>query len=240
MKQLLSYLNRIRYKLRVYLQFFGYKAAPNKKKAIINNFHRLYYDSNILGNTWNNTFFLGTITQKCPLDLFIYQEILYEVKPDVIVESGTAYGGGALYLASICELMNHGTVVTIDVAKYGNPPKNKRIEYLRGSSIDPKIVDKVKKVIKNKKKVLVILDSDHSRDHVLKEMEIYHTFVTKGSYLIVEDSNVNGHPVQPEHGPGPMEAIQSFLKKNHSFTIDLSREKFYLTFNPNGYLKKIR
>ena len=86
--------------------------------------------------------------------------------------------------------------------------------------------------------VLVILDSDHNMPHVIKEMEIYSEFVTKGSYMIVEDSNVNGHPIMPNWGPGPFEAIQEFLRKSDSFEVDKDREKFYLSFNPNGYLKK--
>jgi cephalosporin hydroxylase len=85
---------------------------------------------------------------------------------------------------------------------------------------------------------MVILDSDHHKDHVLRELEIYSKFVTNGSYIIVEDTNINGHPVRPKFGPGPTEAVKEFLKGSRDFVIDKSREKFFLTFNPNGYLKK--
>jgi cephalosporin hydroxylase len=74
--------------------------------------------------------------------------------------------------------------------------------------------------------------------HVLREMEIYSQLVTRGSYMIVEDSNVNGHPIMPNWGDGPFEAIEEFLKHNDSFEIDKECEKYYMTFNPNGYLKK--
>lgn len=87
---------------------------------------------------------------------------------------------------------------------------------------------------------MVILDSDHSQSHVAKELASYPEFVTRGSYLIVEDTAVNGHPVAREHGPGPMEALDDFLKTNNSFEIDRSREKFLLTFNPRGYLRKVK
>jgi len=86
---------------------------------------------------------------------------------------------------------------------------------------------------------MVILDSDHARDHVLQELRLYAGLVTPGAYLIVEDSNVNGHPVLPEHGPGPMEALREFLGGTREFAVDAAREKFFLTFNPKGFLKKL-
>ena len=85
---------------------------------------------------------------------------------------------------------------------------------------------------------MVILDSDHSRDHVLRELELYAPFVTRGCYLVVEDTNVNGHPVVPGFGPGPMEAVTAFLRTAADFTVDHAREKFMLTFNPSGYLRR--
>jgi len=85
---------------------------------------------------------------------------------------------------------------------------------------------------------LVILDSDHSKAHVLQEMELYAPMISVGSYLIVEDTNLHGHPVLPEFGPGPMEAVAEFLPKNPDFIVDRSREKFFMTFNPGGYLKR--
>lgn len=238
-KILLDYINRVQYKIKVYLKLTFMHLFPSKRENIINQFHQLYYDYSNVGGTWNCTFFLGVATQKCPLDLFIYQEILYELKPDIIIEAGTAYGGGALFLASICDLINHGQVITIDIKDIGKKPQHKRIRYLIGSSVSKTIVSQIKKIIKPKNKILVILDSNHSKKHVIQELNIYSKLVTKGSYIIVEDSNINGHPVYFNHGPGPMEAIKEFLEKNNNFIIDKTREKFLLTFNPNGYLKKI-
>ena len=86
--------------------------------------------------------------------------------------------------------------------------------------------------------VIVILDSDHSYAHVLEELRLYAPLVTSGSYLVVEDTNVNGHPVDPDHGPGPMEAVLDFLRESDEFAVDESREKFLLTFNPHGFLRK--
>jgi cephalosporin hydroxylase len=98
----------------------------------------------------------------------------------------------------------------------------------------------VKSLIENKNKIMVSLDSDHSKEHVLKELEIYSKFVTKGCYLVLEDTNINGHPVYPDFGPGPMEALNEFLDHNKEFIADKNREKFYLTFNPRGFLRKIK
>jgi cephalosporin hydroxylase len=108
-----------------------------------------------------------------------------------------------------------------------------------GSSTDDKIVRHVKEQISQTDKVMVILDSDHHKEHVLKELRIYGPLVTRGNYLIVEDSNLNGHPVHQDHGPGPMEAIEEFLIGNKEFVVDAKREKFRLTFNPRGYLLKV-
>jgi cephalosporin hydroxylase len=197
---------------------------------------KLYYDSK--KQTRKNTFFLGTIIFKCPLDLWIYQEIFFDLKPDIIIECGTAAGGSALFFACICDSLNKGKIISIDIENREDRPKHTRITYLIGPSTSREVVEKVQSFINSKDVIMVILDSDHHKDHVLRELEIYSKFVTNGSYIIVEDTNINGHPVRPKFGPGPTEAVKEFLKGSRDFVIDKSREKFFLTFNPNGYLKK--
>lgn len=202
--------------------------------GVTNAFHRLYYDTAV----WKDTYWLGVHAQKCPLDLWIYQEILYEQRPDLIIETGTAHGGSALFLASVCELLGRGEIVTVDIRPIEDRPVHDRITYLTGSSTAPEIVSEVEQLAEGRAGILVILDSDHARDHVLDELRIYSRFVPPGGYLIVEDTNVNGHPVFPEHGPGPKEAIDAFLAEADEFEIDTAREKFFLTFNPRGFLRK--
>lgn len=214
--------------------------SPKTETEIVNSFHRLYYNSYHFGKVWSDMRWLGKRVRKCPLDCWVYQEILFDVRPDVVIECGTSQGGSALFLASICDLLNNGRVITIDVLEQPDLPKHSRIKYLLGSSVDPNIVNTVKEHINPGERVLVVLDSLHTCQHVLQEMNMYGPMVTKGSYMIVEDSNRNGHPIEPETGPGPMEAIYEFFKNNKEFEIDKSREKFILTWNPNGYLKKIR
>lgn len=199
----------------------------------IRNFSKLYYNSPIRGRVWENTYWRGINSYKCPLDLWIYQEIIYNNRPDFIIETGTASGGTALFLSDILNIINNGSVLTIDINNSpGYSNSNHRIYYIQGNSISDSVIHEIEDIIhKSKNKsVMAILDSDHSKEHVLKELEIYSSFVTSGQYLVVEDTNIIK----------PLEAAMEFLKNNNEFYIDRSMEKFYLTFNPCGYLRKIQ
>lgn len=208
-----------------------------ERDAVVDAFHHLYYDHP--DATWDNTYWMGVPTQKCPLDLWVYQEIIFEVRPNVIIECGTCKGGSALFLACICELVKNGRIFTIDIEPGRSRPDHGRVRYLLGSSTDPDIVDTVRQQIRPKDRVLVILDSDHSKDHVLAEMKAYAPLVSVGSYLIVQDTNINGHPVFTNFGPGPMEAVQEFLASNQQFKPDSNAERLMFTMHPKGYLKRI-
>jgi len=210
-----------------------------KNKHIIGDFSKLFYNQSIIGGTWNESKWLGTRILKNPLDLFVYQEIIFEVKPDVIIETGTAFGGSALYFSSILDLIGKGKIVTVDINK-PMPLRHRRIIFIQGSSVDLDIFNQIKKLIGKDEKVLVILDSDHRRRHVLSELRMYSKLVSRGSYLIVEDTNLNGNPVRDDFGPGPNEALVEFLRENKSFVPDKKREKFLVTHNPGGFLKKVR
>lgn len=205
------------------------------EKSTIRAFHKLYYARK--AQTWGDTTWLGIPVLKCPLDLWIYQEIIYETQPDVIVECGTWYGGSALYLASICDLISKGRVITIDIDDTKPRPVHNRIAYLTGSSVGHEVFDRVVQLIHSGERVMVILDSDHHKDHVLNELRLYSRLVASGSYLIVEDTNLNGHPVVPDFGPGPQEAVNDFLSENANFVADESKEKLLITASPGGYLK---
>lgn len=219
------------------MQDQAYKGLFSER--IVRDFHKLYYDSQV--RTWGNTFWLGIRAYKCPLDLWIYQEIICHLKPDLIIETGTAQGGSALFMANICDLLGTGQIVTIDVLPIPDEirPKHARITYLIGSSTSTEILNQVQEKRKKAAKCLVVLDSDHSKSHVLKELRSYCSLVSKDSYLIVEDTNINGHPVRNDCGVGPWEAVEEFLAENRDFIPDVSMEKFYMTFNPKGYLKRI-
>jgi cephalosporin hydroxylase len=205
---------------------------------VIDAYHIWYQDHN--ESTYNNTRWLGVETQQCPLDMFIYQELFYEVKPDVLVEAGTYKGGSSFYFASIFDLLGKGRVLTIDIEDYPDKPKHPRVQFFLGSSTADSTVARIKDAIHPGEKVMVILDSDHHMPHVLNEIQRYSAVVSPGSYLIVQDTHFNGHPILPKFGPGPMEAVEEFLKTNQDFEVDRSREKFGMTFNPGGYLKRVR
>jgi len=200
-------------------------------------FAELYYGAG--DATWKGTTWLGVQTFKCPLDLWVFQELIHRVRPDLIVETGTANGGSAHFMAVICELVGRGQVVTVDVSRDGARPEHARLRYITGSSTAPATVEEVRTAAAGKRVVMVVLDSDHRGDHVLEEMRLYGPLVTRGSYLIVEDTCLNGNPVDRGFGPGPMEAVDRFLAEDPGFVVDRSLEKFMMTFNPRGYLRRV-
>jgi len=112
--------------------------------------------------------------------------------------------------------------------------------FTKGEEVSGKMIAKVKGLIRPGDKVMVVLDSDHHQSHVLKEIQLYSPLVTVGSYLIVEDTNINGHPVIPKYGAGPWEAVAEFLRSNRDFVVDETRERYGFTFNPGGWLKRVK
>lgn len=206
------------------------------RRAIVDQFHRLYYyDSS---QTWRNTRYRGIPTLKCPLDLWVYQELITTVRPALIIETGTHEAGSALFLADQCELQGNGHVVTIDTL-WADRPSHSRLTYLGGRSTDDHILTAVQSLVPSEGPVMVILDSDHSHGNVSAELSAYSRFVTVGSYLIVEDTSMCGNPILPNAESGPMSAVEEFLQSTKAFQPDSACEKFLLTFNPSGYLRRV-
>jgi cephalosporin hydroxylase len=221
-------------------QYFVDKPQPEltaEERLLVDQFHDLYYRRWLVDHAdTKNLSWFGYLLFKCPLDLWMYQELLVRTKPDFVVETGTFMGGSALYLASILDQLGHGQLITVDVKHPPSLPEHPRVSYLVGSSTDASIVGEVKARV-GQARALVILDSDHKESHVYDELHAYHSLVHPGDYLIVEDTNVNGHPTYREHGPGPMEAMDRFLAETDRFEIDHSANRFLMTLNPRGYLK---
>lgn len=206
----------------------------------MDEFHDLYYNG-LAGDgpVFMRTHWMGVPCLKCPLDLWTYQEIIAEIRPDLILETGTYSGGSALYLAHVLDGIGKGEIVTIDINNDQPRPSHPRIRYVKGSSADRELIASILDSRSTETR-MVILDSDHSKRHVLDELNLLSPYVSVGSYLIVEDTNVNGHPTYPSFGEGPFEAVEEFLSRTADFVVDESREKFLMSFNPRGYLKRIR
>jgi cephalosporin hydroxylase len=201
-----------------------------------------------------NFTWLGRPIIQMPQDTVALQELIWQVKPDLIIETGVAHGGSIIFSASILELIGgKSTVLGIDIdirqhnrTEIENHPMYKRIKLLEGSSIDKKVVAQVKRLAKNKKRVMVFLDSYHTHAHVLEELRLYAPFVTKDSYLVAFDTWVeqmppNYYPTKPwDKGDNPWTAVDAFLSENKDFTLDKSIEdKLLITLAPHGYLKRI-
>jgi cephalosporin hydroxylase len=221
--------------LRRGLRGARYRAGKRLDRAAVSRAHDVLY----LSDAWTEATWLGAQALKNPLDLWVYQEIMVETRPELIVETGTYRGGSAFFLASICDLLGVGEIVSIDVEPLRDDyPVHPRITYLGGrSSTDPEVVAEVRRQAEGKR-TLVVLDSDHSQAHVEAELAAYADLVPVGCYLIVEDSNIG--QIRKDLLPGPREAIDLFLAGTTAFEIDRSREKFLITFNPSGYLRRVR
>jgi cephalosporin hydroxylase len=240
-RRVLAYLRPEPYRIRSGAHRTPTEVSPltDDEQAIVDAFHKLYYDQRVEGRQTVLLSWFGHRILKCPFDIWTYQELIFETKPELIVECGTRYGGGALYLASLFDLRGGpGQVMTIDITAMKHRPVHPRIRYVAGSTLDDAVVAQVRAAAAGKR-TMVILDSDHSATQVAAELKIYPEFVSPGCYLIVDDANLGGHPVLPEHGPGPTEALDEWYPTQSDFVIDRSRERFMLSLNPRGFLKRV-
>ena len=209
-------------------------------EAVVRDFNRTYYHGTDGVHLFQTTTFLGVKTLKAPTDLWIYQEIIYRTEPEVIVETGVSHGGSTLYLATLCDLMGRGEVVACDITLANVHQKTRnhpRVTLIEASSTAPEVVAEIADRCRGRR-TMVILDSDHSEAHVAAELRAYAPMVSPECYLICEDTNVNGHPVFPEFGPGPFEAVAKFLAEFPEWRPDDECERLLLTFNPSGYLRR--
>ncbi|KAA9354001.1 cephalosporin hydroxylase family protein [Larkinella humicola] len=200
-----------------------------------------------------NFTWMGRPIIQYPQDMIAMQELIWQLKPDLIIETGIAHGGSLIFYASILELIGNGEVLGIDIdirahnrREIENHPMFKRITMLEGSAIDETLAAEVARKAENKQTVMVCLDSNHTHDHVLRELELYSPLVTVGSYLVVFDTIVEDLPANSydrpwDKGNNPKTAVWEFLKHNSDFEINHEIDhKLLISVAPEGYLKRIR
>lgn len=189
-----------------------------------------------------------------PQDIVAMQELIWKVKPEIIIETGIAHGGSLVFYASMLELLGEGEVIGIDLdirthnrREIENHTMYKRIKMLEGSSTDSRIIEMLGKYCEGKERILVVLDSNHTHEHVLEELRLYSPFVTKGSYLVVMDTGIEDMPEsfysdRPwGKGNNAKTAVYEFLKQSDRFVIDEEiHSKLLITVAPDGYLKCIK
>jgi cephalosporin hydroxylase len=196
---------------------------------------------------------LGRPIIQYPFDILAIQELIWTVKPDLIIETGIAHGGSLIFSASMLEIIGHGEVLGIDIdirehnrTEIENHPMYKRINMLQGSSVSEEIFERVEKFANGKEKIMVFLDSNHTHEHVSAELNLYAKLVSVGSYVVVFDTFVEDLPEEfwsdrPwGKGNNPKTAVWEFLKSNPNFEIDKHIEnKLVITSAPDGFLKRI-
>ena len=221
-------------------------SKPHIQKAYREYLQKKFVRMYVRTNVHRDTSWLGVPLTQNPCDMWAMQEIFYEVKPDFIIETGTYKGGSTIFFASIIQNINkNGKVITVDILDYRKPISNRklfqdRVEFILGDSVSKEVIDKIAERIGNSSKVVVTLDSDHSKNHVLKELELYSQFVPLNSYIIVQDTHHDGWGFRKGFKEGPMSAVKEFLQTNKNFMVDRKWEKFLLTWHPSGYLKRIK
>lgn len=206
-------------------------------QTLIDAFHRAYYDSAV----WARTTFLGVPVRKNPCDLWIYQEIIWETRPTLIIELGTDQGGSALWFAHcLTSIGDPAFVLSVDIEERERPTHH-NIYYLIGDDTSSGMAEQIRNIaLPQPERIMLVLDSDHAAPHVRRQLELYADLVTPGCYLVVEDTNL-GHPVVVNPGgtyDGPMEALAAWLPSHPEFVVDREREKHGLTFFPNGFLRR--
>jgi len=215
---------------------------------------RLWFDNAFKYEYSFHFTWLGRPIIQFPQDIIAIQELIWKIKPELIIETGIAHGGSIIFSASMLELIGKGMVlgIDIDIRKHNRleiekHPMYKRITMIEGSSIDKKTAKKVYQHAKGKKRILILLDSYHTQKHVLKELQLYSRLIRKGSYIIVfdtvvEDMPENSFPNRPwGKNNNPKTAVKKFLKTNKRFKIDKEIEKkLLITSSPSGFLKCVK
>ena len=183
---------------------------------------------------------LGNPVWQNVLDLWTIQETIAAVRPSLLIETGTNRGGSALFYSHLFELLGHGSVLSVDIAKQ-HQLEHPRATFVVGDSTGAEVLQEVTAAVEaSDGPIMVILDSDHSEGHVQKELDHYANFVTRGSYLIVQDGCIDVLPTARSQRPGPLPAIRRFVAAHPDFVVDHHAEsRFLITHHPHGWLRRV-
>ncbi len=240
---------------KIYKDGVAYDLHANEGYELVKNLWEYTNWANRYSYTYS---WLGRPTIQLPDDMIRIQELVFQLKPSIIIETGIAHGGSLIFYASLCELIGNGRIIGVDIdirehnkIAIEKHPLSNRILMFEGSSIDSEIVSKVTQHVGADDTVLIILDSNHTKDHVLKELMSYSPLVSKNSYIIVADGimqNLIGAPGSKNdwNWNNPQEAVREFLKNNNNFIIENPKPYFneseirsFPTYWPNGWLKRV-
>jgi cephalosporin hydroxylase len=191
---------------------------------------------------FSNTTWLGHPIWQNPLDAWTLQEAISANDVDLVIECGTNRGGSALYMANLFDLLGRGHVVTIDITSL-HELSHPRIDFLIGSDVEDEVVEVVRRKVEElrPKQTLVLLDSDHTGQHVLKQLHTYAEFVPVGGYMYVQDGCIDEIPAMRADRPGPLWATRKFLEADSRFEIDTQRsDQYLLSHSPSGWLRRVR
>lgn len=216
-----------------------YERLVKEYSSICERYHLWYYNTEV----WRTTTFMGQHSMRSVGDLWNYQEILWQLKPRLAVEFGTNTGGGAYFFSRMLQLVRRDSkVFSVDVTLDRVPQllkEDPHIELMESSSTDPMVFARIKELRREYTgPMFLILDSDHAKAHVLSELKGLRDITVSGDYVIVEDTNINGHPVLPGWGDGPYEALQEYVRQfPDDYVLDKEREsKFGFSFATEGFL----
>ena len=185
-----------------------------------------------------HTTYRGIPTVRNPIDYWVFQEMIWKLKPDVIVEIGNRCGGGLMFFADLCDKLDHGRIIGVDIRhrKLHHRVNSGRITVVTGRAVE--VYNQVKAMINDDERVMVFEDSSHTFDNTLSVLVLYSRLLKVGDYIVVEDGICGNGLDGPE--PGPYEAIEAFMSGNANFEIDRTLESFIVTWNPKGYIRRIR
>jgi cephalosporin hydroxylase len=212
---------------------------PDQPTPVPDDLRWAFTDAAWRSMPWRRTTWLGDPVQTAPTDLLAYQEILSRVRPDWVVEIGTSDEGRAAYLASICDLLDHGEVVSIRDASAKEPAPHPRLRCCDDPPLEPAVRTEVHELV-GEGNAVVLLGACADRATTTAQFEAYADLVRVGSYVIVTDTIVNGRPVWPSFGPGPTEAVKQILTAHGEFVSDPEMEKYSLSFNSGGFLRRVQ